>query len=485
MKPRCFPVLLLLIAMCVAPAARAAPPAEKAARIDKLVSQYAEQGHFSGTVLVSLHDKVLFKKAYGLANREWDIPNTPDTKFRIGSITKQFTAMLVLQQVQKGTIKLDAHVSDYLPYYRKDTGSKITIHQLLNHTSGIPSYTGNPKFLANEARNPYTPDEFVQKSCSGDLQFAPGSQWRYNNSGYFILGAILERVTGKPYEVLLQQSILEPLGMKDTGYDHFGTVLKKRASGYELELTGPNNAPYLDMSLPYAAGALYSTVEDLFLWDQALYTNKLLKAELKEKLFTPGMKDYGYGWSITPLPPAEAGGGGTLIQHGGGINGFNTLLQRLVRDHALIVILNNTPGANLEEMASSIRSILYDREPPALKRSLMMVLGPIIAARGGEAAVARYAELKRAEPNGFDFSEAELNNLGYLLLSKGRTQDAIAIFKLNVEQYPKSGNVYDSLAEAYESAGQKPLAIANYRKSVELDPSNQHGKDKLKELEGK
>ena len=175
MKPRCFPVLLLLIAMCVAPAARAAPPAEKAARIDKLVSQYAEQGHFSGTVLVSLHDKVLFKKAYGLANREWDIPNTPDTKFRIGSITKQFTAMLVLQQVQKGTIKLDAHVSDYLPYYRKDTGSKITIHQLLNHTSGIPSYTGNPKFLANEARNPYTPDEFVQKSCSNRASSSPSA----------------------------------------------------------------------------------------------------------------------------------------------------------------------------------------------------------------------------------------------------------------------------------------------------------------------
>lgn len=439
----------------------------------------------SSSVLVSLHDKVLFKKGYGLANREWDIPNTPDTRFRLGSITKQFTSMLVMQQVQKGTLKLDAHLSDYLPYYRKDTGSKVTLHQLLNHTSGIPSYTSDPKFFPNDSRDPYKPEEFVQKFCSGDLQFEPGGKYRYNNSGYFILGAILERVTGKPYDVLLQQSILEPLGMKDTGYDHSGAVLPKRASGYEVDLGGVRNAPYLDMSLPYAAGSLYSTVEDLFRWDQALYTNKLLRADLKEKLFKPGLGFYGYGWRITQLPPEEAGGGGLLIEHSGGINGFNTIEQRLVRDHALIVLLNNTPGGNLDEMAKGIRAILYDRAAPAPKRSLKLALGPTLVTRGIEAALAQYAELKRTEPTGYDFSEPVLNELGYLLLGKNRAKDAIAVFKLNVEQYPQSGNVYDSLADAYEHDGQKVLAIANYRKSVELDPNNQHGKDKLKELEGK
>jgi CubicO group peptidase (beta-lactamase class C family) len=393
--------------------------------------------------------------------------------------------MLVMQQVQKGAIKLDAHLSDYLPDYRKDSGSKVTIHQLLNHTSGIPSYTDDPKFFLAESRNPYTPDEFVKKSCSGDLKFEPGSNWNYNNSGYFILGAILEHVTGKPYDVLLKQSILEPLGMKNTGYDHSGVVLTKRASGYESDLSGPSNAPYLDMSLPYAAGSLYSTVEDLFLWDQALYTNKLLRADLKEKLFAPGLSSYGYGWRITQLPPDEAGGGGTLIEHDGGINGFNTLEQRLVRDHVLIVLLNNTPGASLDELAKGIRSILYDREPTALKRSIKWALGSTLAARGVDDAIAQYAELKRTEPNGYNFSESELNRLGYLLLEKNRAKDAIALLKFNAEQYPKSGNVYDSLAEAYERDGQKPLAIANYRKSLENDPDNQHGKDRLKELEGK
>src|ERR1051326_7666222 len=210
---------VLVLLLCTAPLLFAADTAaDKAAKIDKFVSVYSDYGLFSGTVLVSEHDRVIFKKGYGLANREWNIPNTPDVKFRIGSITKQFTSMLVMQQVAKGTIKLDGHIPDYLPYYRKDTGNKVTIHQLLNHTSGIPSYTDYPKFFSDESRNPYSPDEFIKKFCSGDLSFEPGSKFHYNNSGYFLLGAILEHVTGMRYEALLRQNILKPLGMNDTAH---------------------------------------------------------------------------------------------------------------------------------------------------------------------------------------------------------------------------------------------------------------------------
>jgi len=190
---------------------------DKAAKIDQLARQYADCCQFTGTVLVSEHDKVIFKGGYGLANREWNIPNAPDVKFRVGSITKQFTSMLVLQQVAKGSIKLDGHISDYLPYYRKDTGSRVTIAQLLSHTSGIPSYTDDPKFFPDVSRNYYAVDDFVTKFCSGDLQFEPGTKFHYDNSGYFVLGAILEHVTGKKYEDLLQENILTPVGMRDNG----------------------------------------------------------------------------------------------------------------------------------------------------------------------------------------------------------------------------------------------------------------------------
>jgi tetratricopeptide (TPR) repeat protein len=233
----------------------------------------------------------------------------------------------------------------------------------------------------------------------------------------------------------------------------------------------------------YAAGALYSTVEDLYKWDQALYTDKLVPNDLKQTLFTPNLQNYGYGWAIRSIPADEPGAGRTMISHGGAIDGFNTFDQRLVDDHDLIVILNNTPGANLGEMLKGIRAILYGSEPAVPKRWLVPELGETLANRGADAAVAQYRELERNNPQGFNFDERALNQLGYMLLEKGRDADAIAIFKLNVEEYPKSGNVYSSLAAAYSKDGQKQQAITNYRKSLELDPKNQNAVNKLKELE--
>src|SRR5262249_34789858 len=199
------------------------------------------------------HDRVILKKGYGLANREWNVPNAPDVKFRLGSLTKQFTATLVLQLVAKGSIALDGRIADYLPYYRKDTGSRVTIHQLLTHTSGIPSYTDDPAFLADVSRNYYPVADFVKKFCSRDLDFEPGTRFHYDNSGYFILGAILEQITNKPYEALLKEKILAPLGMRDSGYDHHAEIMPRRAAGYQRGLGTVDNAPYLEMALPYAA----------------------------------------------------------------------------------------------------------------------------------------------------------------------------------------------------------------------------------------
>jgi len=243
MKKFILRVLLLTLFWQISPAFAADTP-DNASKIDKLMSQYADCCAFTGTVLVSEHDKVIFKKGYGLANREWNIPNTPEVKFRLASLTKQFTSMLIMQQVAKGTIKLDGHLSDYLPYYRQDTGSKVTISQLLSHTSGIPDYTDAPK---PDLRIHYSVDDLVKKFCSGDLQFEPGTKYRYDNNGYFLLGAILEHVTGKTYEVLVKENIFVPLGMEDSGYDHLADILAKRASGYEQDLAGVVNAtPLLD-----------------------------------------------------------------------------------------------------------------------------------------------------------------------------------------------------------------------------------------------
>src|SRR5436309_4462425 len=184
--PRILP-LLITIAWLVATHSLVLAQ-DKAAKIDELMKVYNSYQQFNGAVLVAENGKVIFKKGYGMANMEWNIPVETDTRFRLGSITKQFTSMLVLQLVQEGKIKLEGKLTDYLPDYRKETGDRITIHQLLNHTSGIPSYTGLTNFFQDVSRNPYSVSDFVKKFASGDLEFQPGTKFNYNNSGYFLLG---------------------------------------------------------------------------------------------------------------------------------------------------------------------------------------------------------------------------------------------------------------------------------------------------------
>jgi CubicO group peptidase (beta-lactamase class C family) len=457
----------------------------KAKKIDEMMSLYQQYRLFNGSVLVAENGKVIFKKGYGFADMEWNIPNDSDTKFRLGSITKQFTSMLIMQLVEKGQIKLDGKLADYLPYYRKDTGEKVTIHHLLTHTSGIPSYTGLPRFFQDVSRNPYSVEEFITKYCSGDLEFEPGSTNRYNNSGYFLLGAIIEKVTGKTYEAVLKEKIFDPLSMKNTGYDHHESILPKRAAGYEKSFDGFVNAAYLDMSLPYAAGALYSTTEDLYLWDQALYTEKLLSQKYKDIMFTPFLSDYAYGWGVRKTPIEGRKDSLMTIAHGGGINGFSTLITRLIDDKHLIVLLNNTGGTNLGEMTQGIINILYDKpfQPP--KQSIAETLFKTILEKNIDAALKQYHELKQAKKDSYNFRETELNNLGYQLIAKGKIKEAIEILKLNVEAYPDAFNTYDSLGEAYLINGDKELAIQNYKKSLELNPKNSGAVEALKKLEEK
>jgi len=459
---------------------------DKAAKIDEVMTAANKYRLFNGSVLVAENGKVIYKKGLGLAQMEWNIPNAPDTRFRLGSITKQFTATLILQLVEQGKVKLDGKVSDYLPTYRKDIGEKVTIHQLLTHTSGIPSYTGLPGFFNDVSRNPYTVDDFIKKYASNNLEFEPGSKFSYNNSGYFLLGAIVEKVTGQTYEKALKERILDPLGMKSTGYDHYGTLIEKRASGYQKTPDGYVNAPYLDMSIPYAAGSMYSTVEDLYLWDQGLYTDRVLSAAMKELMYKPSLEDYAYGWVITKAKLGTGTETVPKITHGGGINGFNTVIVRFPAQKHLIVMLDNTSqGRNLDRLETALTNILYDQPYDTPRMPLAEVLHKTIVEKGIEAGISQYRDLKSRQAKVYDFGEPELNSLGYQLLQERKLKEAIEIFKLNVEAYPQGSNTYDSLGEAYMVNGDTELAIQNYRKSLELNPKNTGATAMLKRLENK
>ena len=457
----------------------------KAAEVEALITQYHTQAHFNGSALIATNGKVIYKGGAGMANMEWDIPNRADTKHRLGSITKQFTAMLILQLVAEGAIELEKPITTYLPDYPAATGGRITIHHLLTHTSGIPNYTAFPDFFAEQSRDPYTPTEFVQEFADKELDFTPGEKFNYSNSGYFLLGVLLEELSGKSYEELLREKIFAPLRMEDTGYDNHQAILKKRATGYEREGMGYSTAAYLDMSIPYAAGSMYSTVEDLLIWDQALYTDKLLPEELMERYFQPateafGDSHYAYGWMIGEENIGNTEEQLATISHGGGINGFNTYISRATEDRSLVVLLNNTGGAPLGEMTQAIRGILYDQPYDLPKKSVAMAVKGKLQAEGIEAGIAQYQAVKDDEA--YQLTEDEMNALGYELMRDGRLEEALAIFELNVAEFPDAFNVHDSYAEVLMKLGQTDASIAAYKKSVSLNPANQNGLDMLAKL---
>jgi CubicO group peptidase (beta-lactamase class C family) len=453
---------------------------ENAKQIDDLMRKYVENGQFNGSLLVAENGKVIFKKGYGMANMEWAIPNAPDTKFRLGSLTKQFTAMLIMQLVEGGKLKLEGKITDYLTDYPKANGDKITIHHLLTHTSGIPNYTGLPGFQEKLSRNPYKPTDFIKQFSDLPLEFEPGSRFAYSNSGYFLLGVLIEKVTGKTYGKVLQENIFKPLGMNNTGYDVYSTILPKQATGYEKRGLTYVKAPYIDMSIPYSAGSLYSTVEDLALWDQALYSDNLLSASSKATLFTPYKSGYAYGWFVGKRPLGQLKDSLQVMDHAGGIDGFHTVLSRLPENKHLVVLLNNTGFTNLDAMRDNIFRILYNQPIDTPRISVAYVVGKSLETTSLENVLKQYREIKK-QPSYYLY-EREINQLGYILMGENKIKEAIAIFTLNVEEYPQSANVYDSRGEAYLLNGEKTQAIIDYKKSLQLDRYNFNAIKKLNEM---
>ncbi len=464
-------------------------------QIDQLVSRYNEFGTFNGAVLVAENGEVIFEKGYGLANREWNIANETDTRFRLGSITKQFTAALILKLVEDGKVQLNAPLSQYLPEYPADVADRVTVHQLLTHTSGIKSYTGMPKFFAGDFRNPKKPLEFVSYFANEPLDFEPGEDFKYNNSGFFLLGVIIEQVTGQSYAEVLTERIFKPLGMNSSGYDTHDAVIEKRATGYQYGLDGYKNARYLDMSLPYAAGSLYSTVEDLYRWDRALAAGKVLSAEMQTKMFAPHVKaaevpqnmHYGYGWFIGQFDhPVEEGGKLNRVWHGGGINGFNTTIQRIPKDDHLIVLLNNTPAASLYKIAEEIRAILYGKTIDSPPEPVSRELYRSYRQSGIERALERHSELERANSEAFEMGAGELLRFARFLSQTERPEDEISFLEAAVQDDPKRADLLAALGDSLKRAGRTQEAVKAYGRALQANPKMAvRVVDRLKELTAK
>lgn len=347
--------LLLALALLLPQSAVAQP-----ATPDSFIASYAQEHDFNGTILIQKGGEVSYARSFGLANRQFKVPHTRQTKYKVASITKAFTSALILQLHEEGKLDLNKTILTYLPDYAGEGADKVTIHQLLNHTSGIANFdtvkdaetaikSGIPTY-----QTPYTSDQLLAKFCSGKLVNAPGKVFDYNNADYIILGKIIERLSGKTYEQVLREKILQPLKLENTGMLRQSDVLDGLADTYfyrdDLKAIAPDFPVYPENS--YAAGAMYSTVDDVLTFANALFGGKLLKAETLALMFKPGLDDYGYGvWSYETKINGKAH---RVVKRPGRIMGAQTQLFRLLDDDVTVIILSNTGTTDLDEFVAKI-----------------------------------------------------------------------------------------------------------------------------------
>ncbi|MCB0517590.1 MAG: beta-lactamase family protein [Lewinellaceae bacterium] len=324
-------------------------------KLDNYLKAYLTNRYFSGAVLVAQKGKILLRKGYGMANDEQGIPVLPETKFRIASLTKSFTAMAVMQLEEAGKLSLEDKLQQYLPTYPR--GGDITLFQILHHTSGIPDLLAFPAYW-EKLQDTCTAAEAVEIFKNQPLNFEPGSQWEYSNSNYVLLGYIIENITGQGLPDYFEQHIFKPLGMKNTGWEGAMPIETFGATGYQLQAQSRVAMPPVNMSVNHGAGALFSTVDDLYKWDRALYTEKLVKRATLEKIFTPHLNAYGGGWGIMPHQRF----GKAFIFMNGRFSGFSANISRYPDDDICIIVLSNLMDIDPRIIGDNLAAILFGEE---------------------------------------------------------------------------------------------------------------------------
>jgi len=455
------------------PASICALTSDQSGEIEQLMLTLHQRGQFNGSIIVAVDGKAIYRNAFGEADFQSQRKFTPETLSNIGSVSKQFTAMTVMILAEQNKISYDDPVSKYIPELAGPLHG-ITIRQLLNHTSGIPDVgdlgIDHPRL---------TNDEVLHRLARPDSTVAkPGDRYRYSNANYVLLAVAAERVSGRRFADFLADQILKPLGMQNT-FVYDGSLPDGKPVAKAYDQFG-KYAPADDLMT--GAGGIYSTVDDLWKWDQALSAGRLVRSSTLAEAFKPGSvkegtSTYGFGWNI------EQKDGRNFAWHQGAAGGYRALIARQLGEELTVIILTNKGNSKRLQINDAILNILKGKPYEFPKRSIAEAMYLTIRKEGSPAAIKNYQALYAAHDAGYDFSESELNSLGYqLLYGDKKADEAIQFFKLNTIAYSKSSNAFDSLGEAYQVSGNKPLAIESYQKSVELDPTNLHARDMLKKL---
>jgi len=441
--------------------------------IDTLMTALQGRGQFNGALIVASAGSVVYRNGFGDANAATGARFEPATVSCIASLSKQFTAMAIMLLAERRKLRYDDPISTILPELRS-YAQDVTIRHLLNHTSGIPD-VGD----LGIDRPTLTNGEVLAALTRQDpLASRPGATYRYSNTGYILLATIAERVTGQAFRDLLAKEIFGPLGMTRT-YVYDGTRPHRRDVAVAYDQFGKPD-PYTSNTT--GDGGVFSSVDDLLKWDRALYDGSLLPASTLRMAFEPpllahGTKStYGFGWNV------RDDAGQTTVWHTGRTGGYRAYIERRTGDKVSLIMLTNRGHTNRVAIARAIVNILQGESYELPNRSIAGVLVDAIAARGIDGAIRLYDSLKVADTSSYDFSEGELNTLGYALLNEGRRNEAVRVFEANTVSYPGSSNAFDSLGDALANLGDRKRAIASYQKALALDPKNLQAADKLRTL---
>jgi CubicO group peptidase (beta-lactamase class C family) len=348
---------LLVAGQCQAPNPSQST-AELAKRIDAYVKPYIDSGNFSGVVLVARGGQTLFENAYGFANQELAVKNSPRTRFHIASVSKSFTAAAIILLEQQGKLKVSDPLTKWIPDY--PNGEKITLHHLLTHTSGIPNVNNFPDY-DEKSRLAHTLEEIISWFKTKPLQFEPGAKYAYSNSNYNLLAYVIEKASGMPYGEFMAKNILQPLKLNETGHDgNPAMIIPQRANGYmPSEADKVENAPFLDWSIKTGNGSLYSTAEDLYHWARALTTNAVLNEASRKKIFTEHVDGTGYGWFVRSKAKRFS------YAINGRAPGFSANLERFPESDTYIVLVSNLYTSITQSMAPDLAAIVFGEERKA------------------------------------------------------------------------------------------------------------------------
>lgn len=472
-----------LAAALFAGLASAAEAQSRAERTEGYLRSFHDLRLFNGAALIVDGGEILFEGAFGESDFAGGGANAPGTRFRIASLTKQFTAALILRLEEEGLLRVDDPVGRHIEEYPPENADRITLHHLLTHTSGLPSYTNMPGFPDWEAATPFSPGEIVALTWEAPLSFEPGADFEYSNSGYVLLGWIAERVTGLSYDEALRTYVLEPLELTDTGYDHALWPPEGHADGHTRNLVGYRPARLIDPSVPYSAGMLYSTVGDLARWTTSVFVDGDLFRDpaTLARMTTPGLESGSYGYGVgVRTRDIERDRGVRVIEHSGGIFGFSSWLRAFPDHGRLIVLLDNT-SSDLGPLVEGLTNVLWGAEAVRPKPSIAERLLPLVEAGGVEAAMSRYENWRRTRPEEYDYSPGQILRLaGHF--REGEPATAIAILEAYAAGTPEAVAIRFALSELHEDAGALEAASAHLQEALAYNPGMPRLLERLSDL---